>query len=340
MKKAILPVLLASASFALTHNAVAQANVYVEWPLTANANAVVRIPGVTAGAATFKHFVLSNGAVPPGTPAPTAYPAYSANGQAFGVQADGGGWSANATPPGPGGSPRRGNYEQFRVTAAAASRADSVIFDCVVPASVNGRVAVTYSLSNYTTDSASVSGGLGPGNVPLPAANNATFGVNPTTGTAGAIANNPALIPQFATPRPPSTFRLALNGANGVAIPAGGSLTVHIGAGVASGSAGRYVILRNVVIRGRGPLATRNGVNTNLAVYPNPAQNQVVVPHTALGQDARITVYNTVGTQVASAVAKAGSSQTTVSLQSLAAGLYLVEYANGTERSSARVVKE
>lgn len=340
MKKTLLPALLAIGSLALAESASAQNQVFAHWPLTANNQDVAseRSPGITTGTPFLHRYVLSNGMVPTG--ATTAYPAYSALGQAFGVQADGGGWSSNATPPGPGSAPKRAYYENFAITATAASRADSVIFYCAVPSSAAGRVAVTYSLSNYVSDSASVSGGKGPGGI-LPAANNATFGVG-TSGNPGASANNPAILPQIgaATPNPPATFRLALNGATGVAIAAGQTLNVRFGFGVGSSSAGRYILLRDVTIKSRQALAIRTAVNTNLGVYPNPTQNQVVVPHVALGHDARIAVYNAVGAQVASLLAKAGTSQTTVSLDALSAGLYLVEYTNGQERSSARVVKE
>ena len=346
MKKILLPAVLALSNLALVETASAQTPIFAQWPLTANAQPTVGA-GTTATPAILRRYLLSNGLANLNTSMPpvptTAYAPFSASGQAFGIQANGGGWSSNATPvPGPGSRPKRIYYEQFAVTSAAAGRADSVIFDCSVASSANGIVAVTYSLSNYASDSASVSGGKGPTGSALPAAANGTFGVNPagTPPAPSATAYNGAVLPQAATPAPPSTFRFALNGGTGVAIPAGRTLTIRLHFGCSSSNNGRYVLLKNVTIKERQGLATRSMVSTDLGVYPNPAQSQVVVPHAALSHDARVTVYNTVGAQVASFVAKAGTSQTTVSLEALSSGLYLVEYTNGQERSSARVVKE
>lgn len=111
--------------------------------------------------------------------------------------------------------------------------------------------------------------------------------------------------------------------------------------GVASSSAGRYILLSNVILKSRQTvLATRSALQTTLAVYPNPAQNNLVVPHTAASRDARVTVFSATGARVASIASQPGSSATNVDLSGLANGLYLVEYADGTQRSSARIVKE
>ncbi len=352
MKKTLLPALFVLGSFALTETAAAQGTVLVKWPLTANNQATQPATGVTPGTPVFRRLTLSNNVLPVGT-GNMAFAPYSAAGQAFAVNADGGGWSSNATPPGPGSSPRRRFFEQFSITATQAIRVDSLLYNVGSFNTSAAKTTAVYSTSGFTTDSSDIApGGIGPvisnanitrpGGV-LPPNENGTFGVSPATMMAGDQSVNGALLPQFSTGVPPGSiadqYRFLLK-AGGVTLAAGRTLTVRLYFGAGSSSVGRYMLLRNVTLKGSNVLATRTGVETTLQAYPNPAQNQVVVPHTALGQDARITVYNAVGAQVASAVAKAGSSQTTVSLQALAAGLYLVEYANGTERSSARVVKE
>nr|WP_262905711.1 T9SS type A sorting domain-containing protein [Hymenobacter siberiensis] len=87
-------------------------------------------------------------------------------------------------------------------------------------------------------------------------------------------------------------------------------------------------------------LATRSLVATNLGVYPNRTQNRLNVPHTAASRDARVTVFRTTGARVASFSAQPGTTETAVDLSNLSRGLYLVEYADGGQRSSARIAKE
>jgi hypothetical protein len=197
-----------------------------------------------------------------------------------------------------------------------------------------------------------VSGGKGPainnsrnvrpGGV-LDATENGTFGVNQSSGNPGAIANNSAWLPTTSagTPTVADRYSFALNGANGVVLTAGQTLTVRIHPAVGSSSGGRYVLLRNVTLKSQQTLlAARNAVQTNLAVYPNPTQSQLTVPHTAASRDARVTVFSTTGSKVAAFAAQAGSTATALDLSALPKGLYLVEYADGAQRSSARIVKE
>ncbi|MFD2718689.1 T9SS type A sorting domain-containing protein [Hymenobacter monticola] len=340
MKNHLLSALLLVAGLGLAETAAAQTQVFVQWPLKRNASdsAAVRSTGVTPGTPMLRRYFISNGQVPTGA---AAFAPYSSVGQAFGVNADGSGWSSTAPSMGPGGSPRRGFSEQFSFTATSAVQVDSILFSAAVVSSANGKVAVAYSRSNFVSDSTDITGGKGPTGV-LPSTGNATFGLSSTGGTVNTAVNG-AVVPQYVAGAPSSatTFRLALNGATGLAVPSGQTLSVRLYFGVASTGVGRYVLLRNVTLKSRQvALAARSAVQTNLAVYPNPAQNQLNVPHTAASRDARVTVFSTTGSKVAAFVAQAGSTETAVDLSALPKGLYLVEYADGTQRSSARIVKE
>ncbi|MGY3087949.1 hypothetical protein ACVWYF_000982 [Hymenobacter sp. UYAg731] len=341
MKKNLLSTLLLLGGLGLAEKAAAQTPVFVQWPLKRNASdsAAVRSAGVTAGTPTFKRYVISNGQVPTGA---AAFAPYSSVGQAFGVQADGSGWSSTAPSTGPGSAPKRIYYEQFTFTATAAAQVDSVIFSAAVASSANGKVAVVYSRSNFATDSADVTGGKGP-NGALPSTANATFGLSSTGGGVNTAVNG-ALLPQYVigAPNSATTFRLALNGATGLAVPSGQTLSLRIYFGVGSTGIGRYVLLRNFTVKSKQAiLATRAGLtNTSLAAYPNPVQNRLSVPHTAASRDARVTVFSTTGARVASFSAQPGTTETAVDLSSLSSGLYLVEYADGGQRSSARITKE
>ena len=358
MKKNLRASLLLAGLLGSAGSASAQTAGFVKWPLTANAtdNSALRSANVTPGTPLLRRLVLSNNQLPTGN-GNQAFAPYSSAGQAIAPVADGGGWSTTVSTtypnPGTGGSPRRRFYEQFSVAATgAAVRFDSVVFNANVFNSAAGKVAVAWSLTNFVSDSASVTGGKGPAinnstttrtGGPLAATENGSFGVG-ASGNAGEIANNSALLPQTtgSISTLPDLYSFALAGGTGVIVPAGQTLTVRIYPAVGSSSGGRYFLLRNMTLKStQVALATRAGlVATNVAAYPNPAQGLVNVPHTAASRDARVTVFNTTGAQVASFGAQLGSTETAVDLGSLARGLYLVEYADGGQRSSARIVKE
>ena len=84
-------------------------------------------------------------------------------------------------------------------------------------------------------------------------------------------------------------------------------------------------------------LATRSLVATILGVYPNPARSRLNVPHSAASRNAHVKVFGTAGVRVASFSDQPGTTATAVDLSSLSRGLYLVEYADGGPRSSARI---
>ena len=354
MKNHLLYAAAIAGGLGLTHAASAQTAVFVQYPLTTNNsdNAAVRSTGVTPGtpflhsvaptASPTLRLVLSDGGVAGGS-----VPAYSVLGQAFGASADGSGFSTLAS------SPKGAHYEQFTITATAPLRVDSLGFNVRATQSANGKFAVLYSLNGFTTDSLNMAYGKGPVIVgsnaansssggPLPAANNATFGT--ATGTSAATAG--AILPQNNAANPKDDFHFAFsNSANGLTLNAGQTLTVRLYFGLGSNTAGRYILLRNVTFKSRQAytpmfLAARQSLQTNLGVYPNPAQSQLNVPHAAASRDARVTVFSTTGAKVAAFAAQPGTTGTNVDLSTLAKGLYLVEYADGAQRSSARIVKE
>ncbi|UOQ52106.1 T9SS type A sorting domain-containing protein [Hymenobacter cellulosivorans] len=345
MKKNLLAGLTLSAALFVSGQAMAQTPGFVRWNLEANNqdNAAVR-SGLTGAPSTFKRLVISDGQVPTGG---TAYAPYTPGlGQAFAVLANGGGWSSNNTPPGPGANPRRTFYQQFQATATAATRLDSVLLDASVVSSAAGKVVVMYSLSNFVNDSTSIVAGKGPaisnstvtspGGV-LPATANGSFGNN----TSG-ISSAGAVLPQYATGGVPSSFRFAMTSGSGVTLAAGQTITVRLYFGVGSSSVGRYVLLRNVTLKSTQPaLASKQAVaKQSLNVYPNPAQDMLAVAHPAAAKGATVAVYASNGQKVASFAAQPNSTATEVRLSTLTAGIYMVEYNDGQQRITSKVVKQ
>ncbi|MBO2012025.1 T9SS type A sorting domain-containing protein [Hymenobacter negativus] len=358
MENKLLSTVVLLAGLGSAQVALAQTPVFVQWPMTANNsdNAAVRSTGVTANtpflhsvpttAAPTLKLVLSDGGTTGGS-----VPAYSAKGQAFGAAPDGTGFSTLAS------SPKGAHYEQFSITATAPLRVDSLGFNIRTTQTTNGRLSLLWSLNGFATDSTEFSYAKGPAtnsgsstsvsSTPggtLPAAHNGSFGTG-ITGTSAATAY--VYLPQDNALNPKDDFHFAFNNnANGLTLAAGQTLTVRLYPAIGSNTAGRYVLLRNVTIKSRqaytaNVLAVRSSlVATNLAAYPNPTQNRLAVPHAAASRDARVTVFGTTGNKVATFAAQLGTTETAVDLSALANGLYLVEYADGAQRSSARIVKE
>jgi|GEM_PF-1671044 len=336
-------------SFGLTGQAAAQTGGSAFWPLRANAqdSTGARSAGLTAAPATLRRLVVSDGSSPASG---TSTPAYSlTRGQGLAPLADGSGWPSSAG--GPGSAPRRTHYEQFAVTASAATRIDSLLFSAVATSSPGGRVGVMYSLSNFTADSATVTGGAGApyagytsgtltvpafnGGV-LPAANNGAFPPTTATTTTGAV------LPVYATTTGNNgLFRFELNGAGGVVLAAGQTLTVRLYFSVNNSSTGRYVLLKNVQLMARTVLGTAPVRSaTPLSMYPNPAQDRLTVAHPAAPSAATVAVYSLTGRKVASAPAQTGSTSTELRLSDLAQGLYLVEYTDGQQRITGKITKQ
>jgi len=323
----------------------AQTAGFVQWPLEANNQdkASVRSTGLAGNAATFKRLTISDGQVPTGA---NAFAPYTAGlGQAFAVLANGGGWSSNATPPGPGSAPRRTFYEQFSATASAPTRLDSLILEASVASSASGKIAVVYSLSNFVSDSVSITGGKGPAisnsTITLPGGPLAST-ANGTFGAGVGTASNGATLPQYATGGVPSTFRFALTSGSGVTLAAGQTLTVRLYFGVGSSSAGRYVLLRNVTLKSQQLVTAAKLARAQqpLNVYPNPAQSQLVVAHPAAEKGAVVSIYSATGQKAASFSTQPGTTSTDLRIGTLSSGIYLVEYTDGAQRITSKIVKE
>ncbi|MGI4870942.1 MAG: T9SS type A sorting domain-containing protein [Janthinobacterium lividum] len=339
MKKQLLSVLLLAggAVAGSVTTAQAQTPVFVQWTLKRGATDSVQArqpsTGITPAAATFKKFVLSNGLAGTTT---AAFAPYSSIGQAFGTAATGAGGSTAITT-----GPRRGFFEQFGITnsGTAALRVDSLLFTASTANSANGRVALSYSFSNFTTDSVDFVGGKGPTGV-LPALNNGTFG----TVAIDKPSTTPIILPQYVagSANSASTFRMGfVSTATGISVPAGGTLNVRLYFRVGSDTEGRYFILRNVTLKSTQAvaLASRSALATDLNAYPNPTQNRLSVPHAAASSAAQLVLYSTTGGRVLTQPVATGSLETAVELGSLAKGLYLMEYIDGGQRHTTRVEK-
>ena len=342
---------LAALSFGLAGTAAAQTGSRVVWSLkrTNQDSAALRLGSVTGAPTTFRRLVVSNGAAP--SSGTTAAPYSATRGQALAPTADGGGWSATASG-GPGINPQRGFYEQFDVTASAVTRLDSLLFTASATSSPGGRVAVMYSRSNFTADSATITGAKSPayagftsgtttypafGGGVLPATANGSF---PAT---GAAATTSAILPQFVSATGNTgTFRFELNGPIGIALAAGQPLTVRLYFAVNNSNPGRYILLKDVTLKGNAGTTTAAAAGrakTALAVYPNPILDNLQVAHPAALLGARVVAYSTTGRAVATMAAQPGAVSTDLGLSGLPSGIYLVEYTDGQQRITAKIVK-
>lgn len=311
----------------LTTQAHAQTQVYQHWPLKASAadSAAVRSTGINASTPTLKRLVVSDGSA-----TANARPYSALYGQAIAPAAVGANWGTAAG--GPGGSLKRGYYEQFTVTAAtgATVRADSLIITAgFLTTASSTNMGVVYSRSNFVSDSTDVTGGKGP---------TGAFSGAVTGGFAGPVA-----LAQVATGSPnTNTYRLALAGATGVTLNAGQTLTIRVYFSCSStGANSRFALVKDVIVKSRQTVTgTRNRNTALLAAYPNPVQDQLQVQHPAAQQAGSLTVYSATGRRVAEFSTRPGSSATTLPLSGLPTGIYLVQYQNGAERLTSRIVKE
>ena len=225
----------------------------IQWPMTANNtdSAAARAVGLGASTSTLNRLVLSNGTTV------ATVPAYSGTyGQAFGPSAAGdGSWSTGAG--GPGGNLNRTYYEQFTVSPLTnySVRIDSIILNAsFYNTSSSTKMAVVYSLSGFTTDSANVTGGIGLGVALLSTANGGFT-------TPIALINDPA--------GTTSNYRLALNGSTGISLAAGQTLSIRVYMCCSSSSVGRYGKLANVLLAGQvtapKPVITTTGTLTTFS---------------------------------------------------------------------------
>ncbi|XZF14381.1 T9SS type A sorting domain-containing protein [Chitinophagaceae bacterium MMS25-I14] len=205
-----------------------------EWPMTlSNADsAAVRATGVQASTPTLNNLYVSNGTTN------TNIPAYSPTyGQSFGASSAGDGiWGSSSG--GPGGNLNRNFYEQFTITGASgySVRVDSVIlYASFYNTSSSTKMGVVYSLTGFASDSADVSGGIGPSGTLAGSANGAfATPIALTNETSGTLAQ----------------YHLYLGTGSGVTIPAGQTLTIRVYMCCSSSSAGRYGKIRDVQVKG------------------------------------------------------------------------------------------
>jgi len=211
--------------------------VLIQWPMTSgNAdNAAVRNPLIQPTQPSFSRFFVSNGSTV------AAVPAYSStHGQAFSPASDGSGLWTTASG-GNGGNLSRLFYEQFVIQTVngASVTVDSLVLNAsFYNTSSNTRLAIVYSKSGFTiADSADVTGGLGPDGLPL-------------AGSANGAYNTPVLLLNQ-TSSTTANYRFALNGASGVQLAIGESLTIRLYFSCGSTSNGRYAKLRDMNVIGR-----------------------------------------------------------------------------------------
>ncbi|GAB3198206.1 pectinesterase [Pontibacter aydingkolensis] len=299
-----------------------------QWPLTENNqdNASVRSAGVVASVPTFKKLYVSNGTTVP------AFPAYSAShGQAFSAAADGSGLWGTASG-GPGGNLNRAFFEEFKVTAAsgASVRVDSILVtSAFYNTSSNTKLGIVYSKTGFqTADSTNVTGGKGPAGI-LPSTANGAFATpiilaNQNTGTN-------------------HRFRVALNDADGVMLEAGETLSIRLYFSCGSSSAGRYGLLKDVEVKGENMslLSSKLPVSKEqLIAYPNPTEGRLTVVHPAAVKGASIAVYTLLGAKLADFATQSGVTQTTIELNKLVTGNYVVIYSDDKTRIASRIVKQ
>ena len=222
-----------------------------QWPLTADNkdDATVRAAGIVGTAPVLNKLVLSNGTTEP------TVPAYSTlHGQAYGPTADGS-WTAASG--GPAGTLSRMYYEQFTIVAAATHtlRVDSIILSTSFYNTSSGtKGAIVYSRSGFRSDSTEISVGTKNG-IPLTGSANGNFS------NAFDVSNQ--------TGGNPDVFALVLNGSAGVSVKSGDTLTFRIYHCTGSGSAGRYVKLKNVIVKG---LSIKNYVPPPVITIGNTLQ--------------------------------------------------------------------
>ncbi len=210
--------------------AVSEALILWSFNVNNEDSAALRNPALNGSVPLFNTLQLSDGVAVP------AIPSYSAKfGRAFAPNANGS-WGAAAG--GNGSALSRIIYDQYTIVAKSSHivRVDSILLSAAFYNTSSGtRFAILYSKSGFITDSAEVTGGVGPG------------------GALAASANG-----QWATPvilgnqtnGPTNAYSFSLNGATGVQLQAGETLTLRLYYACGSTSAGRYAMVKNVMAKG------------------------------------------------------------------------------------------
>lgn len=259
-----------------------------QWPLTANNtdDASVRSAYVNASTSTFNKLVVSNGTTV------TNYGAYTATyGQATAVTAAGE-WGTASPVFGPGGNVNRTFYQQFSVTATTASiRLDSITLNATyLNTESNTRMGIVYSKTAFTTnDSTSVSGVTNP---------------NGVTSDSGSFVK-PVFIPRVVA-GPVSTYRFAIAGTSGVTINAGETLTFRIYNSCGSSSNGRYLLMKNLTVKGEAvgtlPLDLvefKGAINNNIVKLEWKTTNEVSMNNYIVEKSSDAVNYTSLGNVVA-----------------------------------------
>ncbi len=84
-----------------------------------------------------------------------------------------------------------------------------------------------------------------------------------------------------------------------------------------------------------------NNIRTaNIATYPNPASNSIVITHPKALADATIEIVSVLGKKMASIKLAAGVSITNANIANLPAGNYAIVMQNGMEKFSVRFIKQ
>ena len=96
-----------------------------------------------------------------------------------------------------------------------------------------------------------------------------------------------------------------------------------------------YYRVKSVDIDGRTKytgiikITNRDSYSNNLKVYPTPAQNQLTVQHSQLGNSAKVTVTTIDGRVIKTLKPSANASNTMVDLSGLSAGMYVLKLEDG-----------
>ncbi|MGI4872841.1 MAG: pectinesterase family protein [Janthinobacterium lividum] len=281
-------------------------NVLQWWPLKVSAldSANARSAGVTPSPQVLRRLLVSDGSTV------STITGYSSKfGQPVALTV-GGAWSTAATPPAPatvGGGLDRRYYEQYTITAAAGHtlRLDSLIMTSAFYGTANGRMALVYSLTNFTTaDSTNIpAGGKGPVGT-LPTANNGAF-------ATPIILNNQ-------TSGPTNVYHFPLStSTTGLTLTAGQTLTVRVYLGAGTSSSGRYALIKDVQYKGED----------TTPVTCNAAFSYSGSAFCTTGTNPTATVTGTTGGTFSSTTGLTINASTgAVTLSSSTAGTYTVTY--------------
>jgi Secretion system C-terminal sorting domain len=204
----------------------------IHWPFNMDSqdSAALRSPALNGSLPAFSILKSSDGVTVPGiTPYSVKF------GRAFAPNINGAWGIANG---GNGGNLSRIIYDEYTVVAKATHlvRVDSMVITAAFyNTSSNTKLAVLYSKSGFISDSAEVTGGVGPAGA--------------LAGTANGQFATPVLLANQ-TGGPTNTYSFALNGSSGVQLQAGETLTVRFYYSCGSTSTGRYAMVKNIMAKG------------------------------------------------------------------------------------------